>query len=127
MEGLHSADIAVFFSYFVVLVGIGFWVGRTPKKTSEDYFLAGRSLPWYVVGTSFVGSNISTEHFIGMVGTAYVYVICVAEWEWGNIFAFSVLVWIFIPFLLSARVFTAPEFLERRFNASWTGTGATRI
>ena len=118
MSGLHSVDFVVFFGYFAVLVGIGFWVGRTPKHTAEDYFLAGRTLPWYVVGTSFIGSNISTEHFIGMVGTAYVYGICVAQWEWGNIFAFSVLVWIFVPFLLSARVFTAPEFLERRFNAT---------
>jgi len=115
---LNSIDIAVFVAYFVVLVGIGFFVGARQKKTSEEYFLAGRRLPWYVVGASFIGSNISTEHFIGMVGIAYVYGICVAQWEWGNIFAFSVLIWLFIPFLLSSRVFTAPEFLERRFNAT---------
>jgi len=115
---LNGIDIAVFCSYFVVLVGLGFLVGARQKKTSEEYFLAGRRLPWYVVGASFVGSNISTEHFIGMVGTAYVYGICVAQWEWGNIFAFSVLIWLFIPFLLGSRVFTAPEFLERRFNAT---------
>jgi len=115
---LNSIDIGVFCAYFVVLVGIGFLVGARQKRTSEEYFLAGRRLPWYVVGASFIGSNISTEHFIGMVGTAYVYGICVAQWEWGNIFAFSVLIWIFIPFLLASRVFTAPEFLERRYNST---------
>ena len=115
---LSSIDIIVFCAYFVVLVGIGFVVGARQGKTSEDYFLAGRKLPWYVVGASFIGSNISTEHFIGMVGTAYLYGICVAQWEWGNIFAFSVLVWLFIPFLLRSRVFTAPEFLEKRFNST---------
>ena len=118
MEALNAIDIVIFCAYFVVLVAIGFVVGAKKKRTAEDYFLAGRQLPWYVVGASFIGSNISTEHFIGMVGTAYVYGICVAQWEWGNIFAFSVLVWLFIPFLLGSRVFTAPEFLEKRYNAA---------
>jgi len=116
MQALHPIDIVIFCSYFVALVAIGFYVGRGPKRTAEDYFLAGRGLPWYVVGASFIGSNISTEHFIGMVAFAYTYGICVAQWEWGNIFAFSVLIWIFIPFLLGSRVFTAPEFLEKRYN-----------
>ena len=116
MESLHTVDIVVFCAYFVVLVAVGFYAGRGQKHTAEEYFLAGRRLPWYVVGASFIGSNISVEHFIGMVATAYTYGICVAQWEWGNIFAFSVLIWVFIPFLLSTRVFTAPEFLERRYN-----------
>lgn len=110
MSGLSNLDLFVIVGYFVVLVVLGFAVGKTEKRSSEDYFLAGRSLPWYVVGASFIGSNISTEHFIGMIAAAYTYGICVAQWEWGNIFAFSVLVWFFIPFLLSSRVFTAPEF-----------------
>lgn len=115
-QTLSGLDIFTFCGYFVVLVGLGFVAGARAKRTAEDYFLAGRGLPWYVVGASFIGSNISTEHFIGMVGFAYIYGVCVAQWEWGNIFAFSVLVWFFIPFLLRSRVFTAPEFLERRFN-----------
>ena len=118
MQGLHTIDTVIFCGYFVVLVAIGFYVGRGQKRTAEDYFLAGRQLPWYVVGASFIGSNISVEHFIGMVAAAYTYGICVAQWEWGNIFAFSVLIWVFIPFLLSTRVFTAPEFLEKRFNSA---------
>ena len=70
----------VFIFYFVVLVGLGFYAGRRQAQTSEDYFLAGRRLPWYVVGTSFIASNISTEHFIGMIGSAYVFGVCVASW-----------------------------------------------
>ncbi len=118
MIEFSSLDTLVIVGYFVALVVLGFAVGRTKERSSEDYFLAGRSLPWYVVGASFIGSNISTEHFIGMIAAAYTYGICVAQWEWGNIFAFSVLVWFFIPFLLSSRVFTAPEFLERRYNSA---------
>lgn len=109
-------DYLAFGAYFVILCFIGFWVGRKEKTSSDEYFLAGRTLPWYVVGGSFVASNISTEHFIGMIGAAFVYGICVAMSEWGNIFSFSLLIWFFIPFLLAAKVFTTPEFLEKRFN-----------
>ncbi len=114
---LNTLDLIAFAAYFVVLSAIGFWVGRKEKSGSEDYFLAGRTLPWYVVGGSFIASNISTEHFIGMIGAAFVYGICVAMSEWGNIISFTFLIWLFIPFLLSAKVFTTPEFMERRFNA----------
>jgi len=113
---LGAVDLLAFGLYFVALLGVGFWVGRRKSRTSDDYFLASRELPWYVVGTSFIASNISTEHFIGMVGAAYTFGICVAMWEWGNVISFSILIWLFIPFLLASRVFTAPEFLERRFN-----------
>jgi SSS family solute:Na+ symporter len=113
---LNALDLTAFLGYLVILCGIGLWAGRKKKTGSADYFLAGRSLPWYVVGGSFIASNISTEHFIGMIGAAFVYGICVAMSEWGNILSFTFLIWLFIPFLLSARVFTTPEFMERRFN-----------
>ncbi len=113
---LESLDYFAFAAYFVVLCGIGLWAGRKEKTRSDDYFLAGRTLPWYVVGSSFIASNISTEHFIGMIGAAFVYGICVAMAEWGNVLSFSVLIWFFIPFLLASRVFTTPEFMERRFH-----------
>lgn len=113
---LNWVDYAAFAAYFVVLSGIGLWAGRKKKQHADDYFLAGRSLPWYVVGSSFVASNISTEHFIGMIGAAFVYGICVAMSEWSNVLSFSALIWFFIPFLLASRVFTTPEFMERRFH-----------
>jgi SSS family solute:Na+ symporter len=111
-------DYAAFGAYILVLSSIGFFAGRKEKENTAEYFLAGRSLPWYVVGCSYIAANISTEHFIGMIGAAYLYGICVATPEWSSIIAFSFLIWIFIPFLLSAKVFTTPEFLEMRFNSS---------
>ena len=113
---LEPIDYAAFAVYFVVLCAIGWWVGRKEKTDSNDYFLAGKTLPWYVVGSSFIASNISTEHFIGMIGAAFLYGICVAMSEWLNVLSFTVLIWFFIPFLLASRVFTTPEFMERRFN-----------
>ncbi len=109
-------DLLAFIGYFVVISIVGYIAGRREHATSDDYFLAGRTLPWYVVGGSFIASNISSEHFIGMIGAAFVYGICVAMWEWGNIWAFSLLIWFFIPFLLISKVFTTPEYMERRFN-----------
>ncbi len=113
---LDWLDYIAIISYFIILAVIGIWTGRKEKTESQDYFLAGRSLPWYVVGSSFIASNISTEHFIGMIGAAFVYGVCVAASEWGNVLSFSILIWIFIPFLLASRVFTTPEFMERRFH-----------
>ena len=118
MDGVESIqlgwlDYTASFAYLAVLCGIGWWAGRKEKLDADDYFLAGRTLPWYVVGGSFIASNISSEHFIGMVGTATVYGICVAMAEWGNVLSFSLLIWFFIPFLLASRVFT------RR--SSWNG------
>ena len=113
---LNSLDYIAFGAYIVATCAIGWWIGRKEKMNSDDYFLADRSLPWYVVGGSFIASNISSEHFIGMIGSAYVYGICVATAEWLNVGSFTLLIWIFIPFLLASRVFTAPEFLEKRFN-----------
>ena len=121
MQGLEHFSLApldylAFGAYFVLLSLVGWWAGRHEKQQPEDYFLAGRTLPWYVVGSSFIASNISTEHFVGMIGASFVYGICVAMTEWGNVLSFSVLIWVFIPFLLASRVFTTPEFIQRRFH-----------
>jgi len=113
---LETWDYFAFGAYFVVLCGIGLWAGRKEKTGADDYFLAGRSLPWYVVGSSYVASNISTEHFIGMIGAAFIYGVAVAMSEWANVLTFTVLIWFFIPFLLASKVFTTPEFMERRFH-----------
>ncbi|MBN2090509.1 sodium/solute symporter [candidate division KSB1 bacterium] len=114
---MYYWDYLAFGLYFFFLSAIGFWAGRKEKENSSEYFLAGRSLPWYVVGSSFIAANISSEHFIAMIGAAFVYGICLATPEWSSLIAFSFLIWIFIPFLLTSRVFTTPEFLEKRFNS----------
>ena len=111
-------DYLAFGAFFAVLSAIGYWAGRRERTSHEGYFLAGRKLPWYVVGGSFIASNISSEHFIGMIGAAFIYGQCVAMSCWGNVLSFSFLIWLFIPFLLASKVFTIPEFLERRFNST---------
>lgn len=104
--------------YFILTLGLGFWVGRGEKNRTEDYFLAGRKLPWYAVAMSMTGSNIGTEHFIGMVGTAYAVGLAPATFEWGNFIPYSVLIWIFLPFFYRKKLYTIPEFLEKRYSSS---------
>ncbi len=113
---LGTLDYAAFIAFFGVLSLVGYLSGRKERGSADDYFLAGRDLPWYVVGGSFIASNISTEHFIGMIGAAFIFGACAAVPEWGNVFGFSLIIWFFIPFLMASRVFTMPEFLEKRFN-----------
>lgn len=115
---LEPIDYVACALFLLGLSAVGYWSGRHERGSAGEYFLAGRRLPWYVVGGSFIASNISSEHFIGMIGAAVVYGICVALSEWLNVVTFSLLIWIFVPFLLASRVFTIPEFLERRFSPS---------
>ena len=66
-------DYAIVILYILLISFIGLLSGRKKKKSSSDYFLAGKSLPWYVIGSSFTAANISVEHFIGVVGAAFIY------------------------------------------------------
>lgn len=114
---LHlSLDRSVFALYMAINLAVGFWASRRRAEGTRGYFLAGEQLPWYAIGGSIISANISTEHFIGMTGAAYSVGFVVAQWEWGNWFTLSVLLWIFLPFYLRGGVYTMPEFLERRFN-----------
>lgn len=113
---LAPLDYVVIGAFFALLSVVGYWAGRGEQTSSTEYFLAGKKLPWYVVGGSFIASNISSDHFIGMIGSAVVFGISVSMLEWGNVITFSLLIWFFIPFLLSAKVFTTPEYMELRFS-----------
>ena len=69
MNTFHTLDYIVFAAYGVLILSVGLWVSRTKKghkKTTEDYFLAGKSLPWWAIGGSLLAANVSAERFIGM-------------------------------------------------------------
>lgn len=114
---MNTLGLVLFGAYLALNVALGLWVSRRRAATARSYFLAGEGLPWYAIGGSIIAANISTEHFIGMVGIAYAAGFVVAQWEWGNVITFSALIWIFLPFYRRGGLYTMPEFLERRFNA----------
>ena len=113
----HRLDFVLFALYLAANIALGLWVARRKTGDARGYFLAGDRLPWYAIGGSIIAANISTEHFIGMVGIAYAVGFVVAQWEWGNVVTFTALIWIFLPFYIRGGLYTMPEFLERRYNA----------
>jgi SSS family solute:Na+ symporter len=108
-------DYVEFFVFLAVLCVIGVWSGRGERGSSASYFLAGRKLPWYVVGGSYVAANVSTEHFIGLVGASYILGVAPALAQWQTSLVEIVIVFLFVPFLIRARVTTVPEYLAKRF------------
>jgi len=113
MEGLWL-DISTFGIYLVVVFAFGIYMsGR--EETAGDFFLAGWRLPWYAIAISLFASNISSGSLIALAGDAYRYGIAVAALEWGAVVGLIALAFIFLPYYRRTRVFTTPEFLERRY------------
>lgn len=101
--------------FFIVTFGIGFYYSRK-ETTARDYFLAGNKAGWFAVGASIFATNISSEHFIGLAGSGAAGGLPVAAYELAAVFCLFTLGWVFLPYYLKSKVYTMPEFLERRFN-----------
>ena len=116
MQPLDTFDWISITLYFLVLIGIAIWVIRKKEENTEDYFLAGRNVGWFVVGASVFASNIGSEHVVGLAGTGASDKLPLLIYE---IQAWVVLIlgWVFLPFYARSGVFTMPEFLEKRFDA----------
>ncbi|NNE70390.1 MAG: sodium/solute symporter [Rhodothermales bacterium] len=112
---LSALDLYMVGAYTVLIIAIGVWVGRK-TESSEDYFLAGRSLIWPIVGFSLFASNISSSTLIGLSGAAYSSGIAVYNYEWFAVVVLVLFIFVFLPFYLKSRVYTMPEFLEKRFD-----------
>ena len=112
---LGPIDWAMIAVYFSILLGVAWYVIRRGKNTADDYFLAGRNLGWWVVGASIFASNIGSEHVVGLAGSGASDGVAMAHYEL-HAWCLLVLAWVFIPFYARSRVFTMPEFLERRFS-----------
>jgi len=111
-------DWIIVLIYAVVIFAVGFFVVKKPK-TSEGYFLAGRKLRWPFIGASLLASNISAEHFVGLAGGGYLVGMAIgAAYEWSAIFCLLPLILVFLSFYLKNKIYTVPEFLERRFSPS---------
>ncbi len=113
--GLTAFELVTFVVYLAVVALIGFVSGRKGRQSTSDYFLAGRGLPWYVIGFSLIAASISSEQFIGEVGWGYKYGLAVANWEWLVWPAQGLLLFFFLPVYLRNKIFTIPEYLTKRF------------
>ncbi len=109
-----TLDWVVVALYFVANTAICVWCALMKEKDTADYFLASRSAGWFLIGSSIFASNIGAEHLIGLAGSGAESGMAFAHWELHS-YLVLVLGWIFAPFYLRAKVFTTPEFLERRY------------
>ena len=116
LSRLGPLDYVVVALYLAGTLCLGLWVGRR-VRTGTDFFLAGRSLPWWAIGVSLVATDIGGTDIIGVGGMAYRYGMAVGNFEWiGCVPAMIVAAFLFIPHFWRCGITTIPEFLERRFN-----------
>jgi len=104
-------------AYFVVLLGIAWWVISQSNKNSKEYFLAGKHAGWLLIGSSLFASNIGSEHLVGLAGTGASDGMAMAHYEL-HAWCLLVLGWVMVPFYERSGVYTMPEFLERRYSPS---------
>ncbi|MCC5942992.1 MAG: sodium/sugar symporter [Balneolaceae bacterium] len=119
--GFSLLDSIVFISYALIIVGLGLWVSREKKgyqKNAEDYFLAGKSLPWWAIGASLIAANISAEQIIGMSGSGFAVGLAIASYEWMGAVTLIIVGKYFLPIFIKKELFTIPEFIEYRFNTT---------
>ena len=119
--GLAGIDYAIIAVYVVALITIATLVSRQApgdKRDTEDYFLAGKALPWWAIGASLIAANISAEQVIGMSGSGYAIGLGIASYEWMAAITLIIVGKYFLPIFLEKRIYTMPEFLEQRYNGA---------
>ncbi len=118
---LAPIDFAIIAAYAVGLIALATLISREKagrKKDTSDYFLAGKSLPWWAIGASLIAANISAEQIIGMAGSGYAVGLAIASYEWMAALALLIVGKYFLPIFLKRGIFTMPQFLEQRFGPS---------
>ena len=115
---LSTFDLIIVAIYAMALLSIALWVSREPSghaKDTQDYFLAGKSLPWWAIGASLIAANISAEQIIGQSGQGFVVGLAIAAYEWQAALVLLVVAVFFLPVFLKRGIYTMPQFLETRF------------
>ncbi len=118
-SALQSLDYAVFILYFFIVSGYGYWIylkKKSGENTATDFFLAEGALTWWAIGASLIASNISAEQFIGMSGSGLARGVASASSEWRAAATLIVVAVFFMPGYIKNRIFTMPQFLEKRYS-----------
>lgn len=117
----ETLDYVIFAAYAILILSVGLWVSRSKKghvKNTEDYFLAGKSLPWWAIGASLIAANISAEQFIGMSGSGFALGLAIASYEWMAAITLIIVGKYFLPIFIEKGIYTIPEFVEKRFSTN---------
>ena len=119
MNHLSANDYIVFFIYFIIVSGYGYWVYQRKKTVdgnAKEFFLAEGSLTWWAIGSSIIASNISAEHFIGMSGSGFAMGLAIASYEWIAAATLIIVAIFFLPVYVKNKIYTMPQFLANRYN-----------
>ncbi len=115
----NTLDWIIVGFYCLAIISLATYVSRSKsgqERSAEDYFLAGRTLPWWAIGASLIAANISAEQIIGMSGQGFVVGMAIAVWELTAAIALIIMAKYFLPLFLEKRIYTMPQFLEQRFD-----------
>ncbi|MBP7933780.1 MAG: sodium/solute symporter [Phycisphaerae bacterium] len=112
---LNALDLSIIVGSLLLVVLVGLRAGRQNGQTARGYFLASGRLPWWIIGSAFVSTSVSSEQIVGTVGAAYQHGMGIANWEWCSLPVYTLLMLFFIPVYLRNRVTTVSEFLGRRY------------
>lgn len=115
-SGLTTIDYAIFGIYVLAIIVVGLAVSHKNRQSTEGYFLAGKSIPWWAVGSSLIAANISAEQFIGMSGSGFVIGFGIAAYEFMAAITLILVGKYFLPIFIEKGIYTIPEFVEKRFN-----------
>ena len=114
-------DYIIFVVYAALILFVGLWVSRNKngkQKSAEEYFLAGKTLPWWAIGASLIAANISAEQFIGMSGSGFSVGLAIASYEWMAAITLIIVGKYFLPIFIEKGIYTIPEFVEKRYSTN---------
>lgn len=114
-QTVSMIDVAVIAIYLIGITAFGIWVGYRKNASTEQYFLASKSLGWFTVGAAVFTSNISTIHLVGLAAGGAKDGLVIGNFEWMACFTLILLALLFAPFYINSGVATLPEFMERRY------------
>jgi SSS family solute:Na+ symporter len=121
---LGGIDYVILVIYFLFVLGIG-WALRRQTKTSEDFFLSGRSIPAWIAGLAFLSANLGAQEMIGMAASGAKYGIATSHFYWVGAIPAMVFVGVFMmPFYYGSRARSVPEYLKLRFDEKTRGFNA---
>ena len=113
---IATIDIVIIATYLIGITAFGIWIGYKKNVSSQQYFLANKSLGWFTIGAAVFTSNISTIHLVGLAAGGAKDGMVIGNFEWMACFTLMLLALLFAPFYVNSKVATLPEFMERRYS-----------
>ncbi len=109
-------DLTILVGYLILSRLLALWLVRGGSKDTDGFFLGGRNFVWPLIGFSLFATNMSGGSFVGLAGAGYSSGIAVYSYEWMASVILVFFILFVLPFYLKTKIFTMPEFLERRYD-----------